>query len=169
MQPVEFFIPLNVASVGGWFIFLFVFLLPAVFFLSFLNSFALVWFLCSGICSHCWRQVSVKDGEGKAQELSVLCIESSAEAGLSGTQGGTLRGNSRYLFPSCCTVPAAGAFLESLSHLTTLSLSGLRNSLSRCGDFSFHGMLWMRLRCSAPASSCAAHLPQLQVFPGELP
>lgn len=106
------------------------FFLPAVFFLSFLDSFALVWFLCSGICSRCWRQVSVEEGEGRARELNVLCIESSAEGGFSGTQGGAQGSNSRCLFPSCCTVPAAGAFLEALCHLTALPLSGLGNSLS---------------------------------------
>lgn len=141
-----------------WLVFWFCcfFFLPAVFFLSFLYSFALVWFFCSVICSHYWRQVSVEEGERKAQELNVLCVKSSAKAGLNGTQ----RGNSRCLSPSCCTVPAAGAFLDSLCPLTTFSLSDLGNSLSQCGDFSWPGVQWMRLRCCARDSSCAAHLPQ---------
>lgn len=80
------------------------FFLPAVFFLSFLDSFDLVWFFCSVICSHYWRQVSVEEGEGKAQELNVLGIDSSAKTGFNGTQGGAQRGNSRCLSPSCCTV-----------------------------------------------------------------
>lgn len=67
----------------------------------------------------------------------------------------------------CCSegqfhilVPRLLHFLESLCHLTAFPLLDLGNSLSQCGDFSFLGMLWMRLRCSAHH-----HLPQI---PGEL-
>lgn len=90
--------------VAGFGFFFFFFFLPAVLFLSFLDCFALVWFFCSVICSHYWRQVSVEEGEGTAQELNVLCVGSSAKAGLNETQGGAAqRGNSTFLSPGCCT------------------------------------------------------------------
>lgn len=75
MQPVKFFFPANVASVGGCFF-------PAFFFLLlFLDYFSLFWFFFSVICSRCCRQVSIEEGERKAQELNMMYIETSAKAG----------------------------------------------------------------------------------------
>lgn len=76
MQPVTFFFPVNVASVGGWLVFF-----PAIFFSSFLDYFSLFWFFFSVICSHYCRQVSIEEGERKAQELNMMYIETSAKAG----------------------------------------------------------------------------------------
>lgn len=76
MQPVQFYFPVNVAPVGGCFFFF-----PAVFFLAFLDYFSLFWFFFSVICSHYCRQVSIEEGERKAQELNMMYIETSAKAG----------------------------------------------------------------------------------------
>lgn len=55
----------------------------AVFFLLFLDYFSLFWFFFSVICSRCCSQVSIEEGERKAQELNMMYIETSANAGYS--------------------------------------------------------------------------------------
>lgn len=65
--------------VAVWFLF---FSLQFSFLIIFeLSLFGLVWFFFSVICSRCCRQVSVEEGESKAQELTMMYVETSAKAG----------------------------------------------------------------------------------------
>lgn len=88
------------------------------------------------ICSHCCRQVSIEEGERKAQELNMMYIETSAKAGYNVKQVCTGYWSemqkqvlARKQQPSacCCTALAAGAFLKSFCNLAEFPPVDLRN------------------------------------------
>lgn len=146
-------------------------------FSSFLDYFFLVSFFFSVICSHCCRQVSIEEGERKAQELNMMYIETSAKAGYNVNQVCTGYWSEMRLLASSSLALAVALYLL-LEPFWNLSVTSQLPSVDfwetafciRCSVWGcflpLRMMLWMRLKCTAQISSCADRLLLVVLSPG---